>query len=348
MTAILSQFSTTGFYKAPVSKGILGCMFFTTCALNTPMLAHMKHLVVYDISDIVQGREFWRLVTSKVSFLDTKDLVCGSLLIYYFRIFERRYGSHKFASFLLAASTVATLLELASIYTLRDMDVHLSPFPSGPYALVFSLFVSYFLDIPRVAQSYILGVPVTGKTLTYLLGLQVMSTSRETAICGLCSLVAGALCRWNFLYVQRWLCIPNWLAKLSDMTLGRLLSSSPPKEGPLQMGATLEIQRQQQAELLEMQLLQTRNGSSAGLSFGLARQNMAQGYSERLIPNLDGPGTWDNIINTENHANTQAPQPEVQVQTLVDMGFDRQKVVRALRNSNNDVNLATTLLLSES
>ncbi|CAN7941755.1 unnamed protein product [Ixodes pacificus] len=356
---MLSQYSTSGFYKTPVTKGILGSLFLTSCALHTPFLAHLRHYVLYDVSDIVEKREFWRLVTSKMSFLDTKDLVCGSLLIYYFRIFERRYGSQKFASFLLATSAVATLLELSSIYALKHFEVPLSLFPSGPYALVFALFVNYFLDIPRVAQTYVLGVPVTGKTLTYLLGLQVISTSRETAVCGLCSLVAGALCRWNVLYVGALVRVPGWMGRLCSATLGRLLRSGPPREGPVPMGATLDIQRQQQAELLEMQLLHRRAAArSASLphrrssSAGLSRQQMAQGYSERLIPNLDDQDSWDNILNSgaygERHTFFIDVASFLQVQTLVDMGFDRENVLRALRDSNNDVHLATTLLLNES
>jgi hypothetical protein len=50
--------------------------------------------------------------------------------------------------------------------------------------------VSFFFDVPRVAQTHILGIPVTGKTLTYLLGLQVCSTSAATAISGLCGIVS--------------------------------------------------------------------------------------------------------------------------------------------------------------
>ena len=38
---------------------------------------------------------------------------------------------------------------------------------------VFALFVPYFCDIPRVAVTHVLGVPVTGKSLTYIIGLQV-------------------------------------------------------------------------------------------------------------------------------------------------------------------------------
>jgi hypothetical protein len=50
--------------------------------------------------------------------------------------------------------------------------------------------VSFFFDVPRVAQTHILGIPVTGKTLTYLLGLQVCSTSIATVISGLCGIVS--------------------------------------------------------------------------------------------------------------------------------------------------------------
>lgn len=61
------------------------------------------------------------------------------------------------------------------------------------YGLIFPLFVSFFFDVPRVAQTHILGIPVTGKTLTYLLGLQVCSTSIATVISGLCGIVSICL-----------------------------------------------------------------------------------------------------------------------------------------------------------
>lgn len=145
----------------------------------------------------------------------------------------------------------------------KHYDLHGLPCLFFRYALVFSLFVNYLLDIPRVTQSYIMGIPVTGKTLTYLLGLQVISTSKETAICGMCSLVAGVLCRWNVLFVRSLIRVPDWMARLCSTTVGRLLKSSAPQEGPFPMGATLDIQRQQQAELLEMQLYHRRATTTA-------------------------------------------------------------------------------------
>lgn len=38
---------------------------------------------------------------------------------------------------------------------------------------VFAFFVPYFCDIPRVAVTSVLGIPVTGKSLIYIIGLQV-------------------------------------------------------------------------------------------------------------------------------------------------------------------------------
>lgn len=57
------------------------------------------------------------------------------------------------------------------------------------YGLIFPLFVPYLCDIPRITRTHILGIPVTGKTLTYLVGLQVCSTSIPTAVSAFCSVV---------------------------------------------------------------------------------------------------------------------------------------------------------------
>ena len=138
----------------------------------------------------------WRLFTSRAAFLDTKDLICGALLIYYFRIFERRLGSAKFASQLLACSLLSLLIEIVTVLLIQSVGFgvyHNGHLPPGPYGLIFPLFVPYLCDIPRSTRTHILGVPVTGKTLTYLVGLQVCSTSIPTAISALCSIVISFL-----------------------------------------------------------------------------------------------------------------------------------------------------------
>ncbi|PSN56710.1 Ubiquitin-associated domain-containing protein 2 [Blattella germanica] len=351
MAAILSQYSTTGFYKAPVSKGLMGSMFLTCTAMNMPLLAHMRKYLVCKLPDIFTEGEAWRLLTSRVTFLDTKDLVCGALLIYYFRVFERRYGSHKFASYLLATCTIATILETTAILVLQQLDIDLHSggyLPPGPYGLIFPLFVSFFFDVPRVAQTHILGVPVTGKTLTYLLGLQVCSTSIATGISGVCGIIAGLMYRYNVLYLRRWFVVPRWLARLSNMSVGWLLRSGAPQEGAI--GATLEIQRAQQLEMLEQQVLLSRARD--------VRRQQGQGFAETLVgpdnywPNENGTIFGGFLRNRRHNAgdseeNNVQPSEE-QVQTLMEMGFERARVLSALRSANNDIHSATNILLHES
>ena len=71
--------------KAPVSKGLMGGLFLTCTAINVPLLAHMRHQLECRLPDMLSSSLFYRLVTSRLAFVDTKDLVCSALLIYYFR-----------------------------------------------------------------------------------------------------------------------------------------------------------------------------------------------------------------------------------------------------------------------
>lgn len=43
------------------------------------------------------GLKVWRLFCGRLVCLDVKDAFCSSLLIYNFRVFERRFGTRKFA-----------------------------------------------------------------------------------------------------------------------------------------------------------------------------------------------------------------------------------------------------------
>jgi hypothetical protein len=46
---------------------------------------------------LLTSLQIWRLICGRIICLDLKDAFCSGLLIYNFRIFERRYGSRKFA-----------------------------------------------------------------------------------------------------------------------------------------------------------------------------------------------------------------------------------------------------------
>lgn len=46
---------------------------------------------------MVSHLQVWRFLCGRLVCLDVKDAFCSSLLIYNFRIFERRFGTRKFA-----------------------------------------------------------------------------------------------------------------------------------------------------------------------------------------------------------------------------------------------------------
>lgn len=55
---------------------------------------------------------------------------------------------------------------------------------------MYPMFVPFYCDIPRVAVSHIWGVPMTGKSISYILGLQAASSSPESILVALCGLVS--------------------------------------------------------------------------------------------------------------------------------------------------------------
>lgn len=160
-----------------------------------------------------------------------------------------------------------------------------------------------------------------------------MISSNSNTVCAIAGLISGLICRSNLFYVCDFIKIPKCVANVVNKLFGRFLCSSPPLEPPFQMGATLEIQRQQQMEIMEQQMLFTRFRENNNLNVGVVRRQ--------------------NDLNDNSSAPTPPPIPQTStnaehVTALVEMGFDRQNVIRALQRSNNDMNLATNLLLSES
>lgn len=153
------------------------------------------------------------------------------------------------------------------------------------------------------------------------------------------ALISGVICRWNVFHICDYIKVPKSIALLTNRLFGWLLESKPPPEGPFLMGATLEIQRQQHMELVEQEMLFSRfreiNQRNDLNIFPNRRQN-----DSNTAPSSASPRPLSSAQNSIAN--------EEKVTTLVEMGFDRQNVVRALQRSNNDLNLATNILLSES
>lgn len=110
------------------------------------------------------------------------------------------------------------------------------------------------------------------------------------------------------------------------------------------MGATLELQRQEEAEQWEQQYFQNRAREF--------RQNRGQGYSERLIDHYPQDGLMNFIFRqrrpeTGDRGHAEVVPSERNIQLLLDMGFDRMRATEALRTSGDDLQTATSLLLRQ-
>lgn len=72
--------------------------------------------------------------------------------------------------------------------------------------------------------------------------------------------VSGILYRCNIFYVKNWLKLPSFIINIAKKTIGRVFHSGNPPVQVQPMGATLEIQQQQQMEWFEQQMLRRREG----------------------------------------------------------------------------------------
>ncbi|XP_067373529.1 ubiquitin-associated domain-containing protein 2 isoform X1 [Channa argus] len=366
------MFTTTGsrgLYKAPLCKGLL--LVLNGLTLMLTLLPQYQELFAYNLQAITQQHQLWRLLCGRLVCLDVKDSFCSSLLIYNFRIFERRFGTRKFSSFLLGTWCVSALIDFLLAQAFQFLfDNEVEELPAGltkrskfiigagllyRLAPVFSLFVPFYLSIPRMPVTQVLGhIHITNKSLVYIVGLQLLTSSPFMWLLALSGLISGELYQSNALRLQKLLFVPAWVSCVGQYILEPLFSSSQPaSETLLGMGATLDIQRQQRMDLLDQQLLLAQ--------YNEARRNTRQQpqawFSQwtRLFPSLRHRGQNRPQMQPRPQAQTHPPtQPplldnspvaEEQVARLVEMGFSRIDALEALRASNNDINMATNFLL---
>jgi len=322
--SVINQHTNVGFYGAPVSKSLMLIVGCSHAATHLPAFSALRKMLKVTPHDMTSWPSLLQLLPSKLVFPDTRDTILVLFLIYFFRVFERRYGSLKFSSCLLLSFSCSVLLEVSSAWCT-------GLFQPGPLALVLPLFVPYYLHIPVLSSAMFGQVPVSSKSLTYLLGLQLLVTSRNHVAASLCSLVAGVVYCTPLVDKFR---IPSFLGRLFSATLGQLVVSPAPEvEGTNLLGATLEVQRVQQSEALEQQLLRARN-----------RHNVPIGGRQMRLNEFWGGAGGGHLGQARQEQ--QPPSPEM-VQTLVDMGFSQQRAVQALQQSGGDLDQATNILLQD-
>lgn len=320
---MFSTYHTSGFYCASVAKGFISYIILSSITFNIPLSTYRQwfQITYQNVFELLQMDKY---LASRCIFLDPRDMLCACILLYQFRIFERRYGSAKFMSYLFGTFLLSTIFELFAIFILHQIDFHIGIMPTGLWGPVFALYIPYFCDIPRVAVTHLWGIPFTGKSVTYIVGLQMMSTSVESLLLAACGVLSGLAYKNDVLMMQSWLRVPRPIGSLADFTIGRILYTPSPPDLHKPMGATLEIQRALYMEQMEQQLMQSRMAS----------------FHQQPTQNAFG------FFGRGRQRNNADAIPEEQIQFLVGMGFSRERVIEALRLSNNDLGGATSILLN--
>jgi hypothetical protein len=203
---------------------------------------------------------------------------------------------------------LATAIEFVTFVALQQTtDLKVGQLCTGPWVMIFALFVNYFRDIPKTSPTLLFGFAISSKVLYYSIALHVATTSPEYCVTALAGLASGIICRSNLGSICDWLCLPESLSNRTAALFGSWFESKAPKEKF--NGATIEIQRQQQMDELENNLILESQNDFGGIT----------NISEQDI---------------EQHVNE-----------LVEMGFDRQAATQALQRSGNDIAQAAALLV---
>ena len=143
--------------------------------------------------------QLWRFLTCHLGFSTPPDFLLGMFILYAFRIFERQFGSKKFAvlrpyvlsrfsapnahliflplmmdsrvqACIATLTLLSTSLQTLALFVLRKQVPYMMP---GPYAIIFGLLPFYFMDIPALSRFRLMGLPFSDKLWVYLVALQV-------------------------------------------------------------------------------------------------------------------------------------------------------------------------------
>mmetsp|Transcript_38585 Transcript_38585/g.49865 ORF Transcript_38585/g.49865 Transcript_38585/m.49865 type:complete len:324 (-) Transcript_38585:313-1284(-) len=316
-----------GFENAILTKGICISTAFISFVVLTTRSSDKLNL---DLTSLFSRGEVWRVLTSFVTFSSTGEAFCGLMLLYIFRVFERQMGSVKYGSFLASTGFVGKLLEIGG---LSFFGGKFRPRP-GPYAAIYASFVLYYATIPSVGSSRNASQVslFNDKTFTYLLGAQLMWSHGQASILpAACGLLAGLLYRSRFL-------------RFDTFRLPRRVQKGFQALKPLFDNPEANARHQQLRRLQQAQRFQ---GNNVGV-IGGNRTNApgGQGNRETLLGGHGMFGGPPPILRHRATAVHSPPPSEAQITSLMDMGFDREASIRALRSTQNNVEAAANRLLA--
>lgn len=313
----------SGFNNAPISKSILVVTAVSSIVIS---VMNLRTLLDFpDLSCLTTKFEWWRLLTHHLFFISAGEMLFGSVLIYFFRLFERQMGSIKFGGLTFLSFVISTILKigLLVLFPMKNLS-------SGPYSYIFACFVQFYSDVPVIHRFRICGVNANDKLFTYILGLQLLfSDGLNSFLSGLCGILSGVLYRSDALKLRNFE-FPDIVNNFCSRFILPLLYSPPPRvsrRNPISIPTNI-----------------TRAQNSNNPVFPNGGMQAVQAFSNQFSANdpLNAP-----ITRVQNFNNFVPSPNEESVVVLTSMGFHREEVITALIRANNDITAATNLLLEQ-
>ncbi|XP_003744167.1 ubiquitin-associated domain-containing protein 2 [Galendromus occidentalis] len=284
----------------PISSGLV--VYIVIMRIVIPLFGIPIDPIDYNTESIINDGQFWRILTSKFFFTETRDLISAVFLLFYMRGVERRFGTGKFVEFLLGNFIMTCLVELFMIHLLNYLAPGYLPslIPPGPFFVFFPMIQRFVTEFPPVSRSsYGSDLPlITPLFLLGTVGIDLAFAPTPIYFPIGCTLLAGALLNDDFLYLKSMIRLPR-----------SLFPKRPCDVSTRKIGATIEAQRSMHSEYLE--------------------QQMIYNFSSFRAPR-----------------NVVVP-PEELVTQLTEMGFNRENAIQALQSTNNNLQMATNILLNQ-
>ncbi|EFP84137.2 hypothetical protein PGT21_033625 [Puccinia graminis f. sp. tritici] len=220
--------ASSTFAHAPLSRIII----FGTSILSLLLSGHKHYLDLPLTPHLTRDFQFWRILTHHTACSNSADLFLIVLILWNVSVtVERRFGTVKYASYLIVTVVVGSLLELMGLLISHSIMGYRA-IPSGPFMVTFAIVYQHHAIVPslydyRIGRVHLDSHSLVPDILSLLLGL-------FNPLSSLVGILVGALYRTDQLGLARWRLRNSFL-------LSRLTSrSSDRRRKPRPTHASLE------------------------------------------------------------------------------------------------------------
>mmetsp|Transcript_3830 Transcript_3830/g.5155 ORF Transcript_3830/g.5155 Transcript_3830/m.5155 type:complete len:321 (-) Transcript_3830:318-1280(-) len=304
------------FLGAPVSKAIATSVvvFFVVAEVTKS-----HNSLSLDMEKVLNDVEIHRMFLCHLTFASIGEVILGlGVLCPLMRRFEREMGSRKFGTFLFFTTTISTCWEILLSQVFHEQMARYS----GPYPQLGALLTLYHIYTPRLHPQFfgLLGFDFSEKAITYGFAAQVLfSGGLGTFLPALCGMVAGYLYTTPIFPLSKWE-LPELVYNLCSSLGASFIDRNPA-------------------------IMASRRHRAGGVGGGNRQQliggDMRYGGGGAPVPPRPP-------MNNAPPAQQFQPTPpsEETITQLTSMGFEREAVVRALQQTDNNVEAAANRLLS--